>query len=125
MKNKTVTVNANKAQGYWAAESWGTIYGYTFDELLTGQAPPGATTVVNPISSTSPIPANSCVVTAAFKPGKLTITGTETKDVVVEVSLSINKSFEWQEVVNDGKWEPSKGENVVDMGLRGMVPTIK
>lgn len=125
IKNQTATVNANKLQGFWAAESWGTIYGYNFDQMLTGQAPPGATTVVNPISGSSPIPAGSCVVTAAFKPGKLTITGKETKDVVVTVSLSVNHSFEWNEVVNDGKWEPAKGENVVDMGIRGMIPTIQ
>jgi hypothetical protein len=28
-------------------------------------------------------------------------------------------------VVNDGKWEPLKGENITDMGIRGMIPTIK
>ena len=40
--------------------------------------------------------------------------------------LAINKygwdSFEWQEVTADGKYEPSIGENVVDMGLRGLIP---
>jgi hypothetical protein len=39
---------------------------------------------------------------------------------VVEISLSTNKSFEWIEVVSDGKWAPTKGEEVVDMGIRGM-----
>ena len=38
----------------------------------------------------------------------------------MEISLSTNKSFEWTEVVNDGKWAPTKGEQVVDMGIRGM-----
>jgi len=28
-------------------------------------------------------------------------------------------------VVADGKWEPSKGEQVTDMGIRGMIPTVK
>jgi hypothetical protein len=37
--------------------------------------------------------------------------------------FSINKSFEWSEVTADGKYEPSIGENVVDMGLRGLIPT--
>jgi hypothetical protein len=41
------------------------------------------------------------------------------------VSISTNKSFEWNEVVNDGKWEPAKGENVVDMGIRGIKPVIE
>ena len=67
----------------------------------------------------------SCVVTAAFTPGKLRITGTETKDIVITVSLSTNKSFEWNEVVADGRWEPGKGETVVDMGIRGMLPKIQ
>jgi hypothetical protein len=42
---------------------------------------------------------------------------------VVTLSLSINNSFEWQEITTDGKYEPSIGESVVDMGLRGLVPT--
>ena len=97
------------------------MYPYT----TSGQAPDGATTVVNPLFASSPIPQGSCVVTAAFAPGKLKITGTETTDIVVQVSLSTNKSFEWTEVVSDGRWEPARGEQVVDMGIRGMIPTIK
>lgn len=125
LKNQSVTVNGFRKQGYWGAESYGTIYGYPFDQVNTGQSPPGSTTVVNPLFATSPIPAGSCVATGKIVPGKLSITGKETKDVTVEVSLSINKSFEWNEVVADGKWEPAKGENVVDMGIRGLIPTIK
>jgi hypothetical protein len=41
----------------------------------------------------------------------------------VQLSLSINNSFEWSEVNADGKFEPSAGENVVDMGLRGLIPS--
>ena len=69
-----------------------------------------------------PIPAGSCVVTGKF-PSNLVITGNETKNVIVTLSLSINNSFEWSEVINDGKFEPYQGENVVDMGLRGLIPT--
>ena len=65
------------------------------------------------------------MVTAAFTPGKLKINGNESSDIVIEVSLSTNKSFEWNEVVADGRWEPGKGESVVDMGIRGMIPKIK
>ena len=125
LKTKKVTVNDFRKQGYWGAESYGTVLGFPFNVVNTGQAPPGSTTVVNPLFASSPIPAGSCVATGRFLPGSLTITGKETADVTVEVSLSINKSFEWQEVVADGKWEPFKGENVVDMGIRGMIPTIK
>ncbi len=105
IKNQSLAVNANKLQGFWGFETtvnFGVSYTYT----TSGQAPAGATTVPNPIFATSPIPAGSCVVTAAFvnaPSNKLTITGNETSDIVIEVSLSTNKSFEWTEVINDGK----------------------
>lgn len=125
IKNQTVVVNGNRRQGFWGFESSLNIGGVTYPLLDSAQAPAGATTVVNPLFSTSPIPAGSCVVTAQIKPGKLTITGNETKDIIVEVSLSTNKSFEWQDLIANGKWEPLKGEKVVDMGIRGMIPTVK
>lgn len=114
--NSTFPVNANRAQGYWAFAL------NDFPYSSSGQAPAGATTVPNPIASTSPIPAGSCVVTGQFTT-PLTITGNETRNVEVTLSLSINKSFEWHEVTADGKYEPGNGENVVDMGLRGLIPT--
>ncbi len=114
--NNIFPVNENKAQGYWA-------FGLNDQPYSSsGQALPGATTVPNPIASTSPIPAGSCVVTGRF-PSDLVINGTETKNVVITLSLSINNSFEWREVTADGKYEPSIGENVTDMGLRGLIPT--
>ena len=125
LKTDTILVNGNRKQGYWGLESNGNIAGTPLTLKTSGQAPEGATTVVNPIFSTSPIPSGSCVVTAAFKPGKLIITGNETQDIIVELSLSTNKSFEWKEVINNGKWEPLKGEKVVDMGIRGMIPAIQ
>jgi hypothetical protein len=125
IKTRSLTVDDNRKQGYWGFET--TMSGAGFVQTLTssGQAPDGATTVVNPLFASSPIPAGSCVVTAAFAPGKLTITGTEASDIIIEVSLSTNKSFEWKEIVQNGKWDPTKGEPVVDMGIRGMIPTIK
>lgn len=114
--NYSFAVNGNRDQGYWAFG----LKGFTYSS--SGQAPAGATTVPNPISGTSPIPAGSCVVTGKFA-DNLVITGNETKNVVVTLSLSINNSFEWHEVTADGKYEPAAGENVVDMGLRGLVPT--
>ncbi|MFN5711288.1 MAG: hypothetical protein ACK46S_04610 [Bacteroidota bacterium] len=123
IKNQTVAVNANKLQGYWGFET--NVNGFLYN--TSGQAPAGATTVPNPISATSPIPAGSCVVTGAFisntgitKP--LVISGNETSDIVITVSVSTNKSFEWQDTNPDGYFEPSAGENVVDMGVRGMIP---
>ena len=112
IKDSTVVVNANRAQGYWAFE---TIY-----NVSQGQAPPGATTVPNPLFATSPIPQGSCVVTSEFNT-PLVITGNETSDIIVTVSLSTNKSFEWVEHSNPSYFEPAAGDTVVDMGVRGMV----
>lgn len=121
IKNQSQTVNANKLQGYWGFETQ--VLGQTF--VQTGQA--ASTTVVNPNSQNSPIPAGSCVVTAQFvKPGglpsQLIIVGNETQDIVVTVSLSVNNSFEWLETNNDDYFEPTAGDQVVDMGIRGMIP---
>lgn len=115
--NSIFAVNGNRAQGYWA-------FGLSDQPYSTsGQAAAGATTVPNPLAATSPIPSGSCVVTGKF-PSNLVLTGTESNDVVVTLSLSINKSFEWHEVIPDGKFEPTAEENVVDMGLRGLLPTF-
>lgn len=118
-------VNANRKQGYWGFETTISYGGTDYPFTASGESPDGTTTVVNPLFATSPVPAGSCVVTAAFQPGKLSITGNETQDITVQISLSINKSFEWIEVVNDGKWQPGIGEEVVDMGIRGMIPSIQ
>ena len=114
--NNSFPVNGNRLQGYWAFA----LNDYPY--ATSGQAPAGATTVPNPIAATSPIPSGSCVVTGKFDQN-LIINGNETRDVVITLSLSSNNSFEWQEVTSDGKYEPSIGENVVDMGLRGLIPT--
>ena len=114
--NNIFQVNANKAQGYWAFGLNNQPYS------SSGQAPANATTVPNPIAATSPIPQGSCVVTGRFA-SNLVINGDETDDIVITLSLSINHSFEWHEVTADGKFEPSIGENVVDMGLRGLIPS--
>jgi hypothetical protein len=126
MKNAVMTPSVspgagNHPQGYWAFYT--KVQGYEFKS--DGQA--AGTTVVNPISSTSPIPANSCLVTGRFfKESQnqnlpLQITGNETNDIIITISLSTNKSFEWKEMTSDGLWEPSIGETVVDMGLRGLM----
>jgi hypothetical protein len=114
LQSQTVTVNANKSQGYWGFETLGTV--------TEGQS--AGTTVPNPINSTSPIPTGSCVVTGAFAP-TFTITGNETEDIVLTISLSTNDSFEWIDLIPNGIFEPADGETVVDMGLRGLVPIIE
>ncbi len=120
VKDSTVVVNANKLQGYWGLE--GKFSGFGF--LLTGQAPPGATTVPNPLFASSPIPQGSCVVTAQFS-SPFIVTGNETKDINIIVSLSTNKSFEWIDVDNNGTYDPNNGDQVIDMGIRGMIPIMQ
>lgn len=125
VRSQSVTVNGNKLQGYGAVEVTNLPLGIPSEPPFQFQSPPGATTVPNPIFATSPIPAGSCVVTGRF-PVSFTVTGTETKDIVVTVSISTNKSFEWKDD-GDGLYEPVDGLNanavkdsVVDMGVRGM-----
>jgi len=119
IKDSIVTVNANRKQGYWGLET--SIAG--FGLVRTGQAPEGATTVPNPLFATSAVPAGSCVVTGAFAT-PLVITGSETGDVNIRVSLSTNKSFEWTETDGNNIYDPlpPNNEQVVDMGIRGMIP---
>ena len=124
IKDTSITVNKNRPQGFWGFESLVRYGGYNIRIVDTATAAAGATTVVNPLFASSPIPPGSCVVTGAFAPGRLVIRGDETKNIVVEVSLSTNKSFEWNEVVRDGRWEPGKGEKAQDMGIRGMIPRV-
>lgn len=121
INTQSIAVNDDKLQGYWGFE---TTIPFVGPYTVTGQAPPGATTVPNPLFASSPIPAGSCVVTASFNT-PLVITGNETQDIVIEVSLSINNSFEWIESGGNNLYEPLDGDTVIDMGVRGMIPTIQ
>lgn len=113
-------VNGNRLQGYWA---WETHANQSLPEPLleTGQAP--ATTVPNPISGTSPIPPGSCLVTGEIE-DKLLITGEESDDIIIELSFSVNDSFEWEDINGNGLFEPLDDESVVDMGLRGLIARV-
>lgn len=112
----------NHLQGYWGFYT--KVFGV--DYKSDGQAP--QTTVVNPNPS-SPIPAGSCLVTGEFVSASapttgapLVITGNETSDIIITVSLSTKQSFEWKELTLDGYFQPEIGEKPVDMGIRGMIP---
>jgi hypothetical protein len=111
----------NYLQGYWAFET--NACANPSPWRTDGNA--ATTTVVNPNPS-SPIPAGSCLVTGEFNTGgsniPLIITGNETSDIIITVSLSTNKSFEWKETTFDGYYEPGAMEYPVDMGIRGMIP---
>lgn len=122
IKDSIIVVNDDKLQGYWGFETFGSTMGVDFGSVSSGES--AGVTVVNPISATSPVPEGSCVVTGKLaKP--LVILGNETDDIDVVLAFSINNSLEWQEVNFDGKFEPGAGENIVDMGLRGLHPRIK
>ena len=117
----------NHLQGYWGFETYIPGYGYY---IADGQPAAGSTTVVNPNSINSPVPAGSCVVTSVFTNSvgiaqNLTITGTETKDIIITVYISTNKSFEWIDVNPDGYYQPENGETPVDMGIRGIIPKVQ
>lgn len=119
VKTQTVTVNDDKLQGYWAFETVSPTA-----TLNQGQVPAGAVTVPNPLNSTSPIPAGSCLVTGEFQ-DPLLITGSETKDIVVILSVSTNNSFEWDDQDNNGTYDPIDGDVPVDMGVRGLIAIVE
>lgn len=131
VKNVYITPSAatggpgSHLQGYWGFETIVSSVTFTADGQPTGGA---TTTVPNPLSGTSPIPPGSCLVTGEFyntgtsSLSPLVITGSETSDIVITVSLSTNKSFEWKKVTADGYYKPEDGEFPVDMGIRGMIP---
>lgn len=125
-REKTLTVNDDKRQGFWAFETDLTPPYDSYNQLTFGEAPAGATTVVNPLFATSPVPAGSCVVTGTFAQ-PLVITGNENSDVVMTLSFSINKSFEWIDTNANGQLDfygdgVTPNEKIVDMGLRGLIP---
>ena len=64
------------------------------------------------------------MVTGKF-PVALIISDDPSDDINIQVVISINKSFEWQDDNNNNKYEPLLGEQVVDMGTRGVFPTVQ
>jgi hypothetical protein len=126
-RSQALAVNTDKRQGFWAFETNFTAPYDAYNILTSGQAPEGATTVVNPLFLTSPVPQGSCVVTGKFAE-PLVITGQETGPVEVRLSFSVNHSFEWVDTNGNGQLDfytdaPEPVEPIVDMGLRGLVPT--
>ena len=124
IKDKVLEVNDDKLQGFWAFETSLSEPYQQFNELYSGEAPAGATTVVNTLAGDSDIPPGSCVVTGAFT-NPLIITGEETEDILITLSFSINQSFEWKDYDGNGQFDfyaddPTKDDQVVDMGLRGL-----
>lgn len=126
-REKTLSVNDDKKQGFWAFETSLNAPYDIYNQIYSGSAPAGATTVVNPLFLSSPVPAGSCVVTGKLVQ-PLVITGDETDDVTVNLSFSINQSFEWKDTNLNGQLDfygdgTTANEQIVDMGLRGLIAT--
>lgn len=120
-----VTVNGNELQGYWGFETVVPIPGVgDFVSVTEGRVPAGAITVPNLLASTSPIPAGSCLVTGAFEV-PLEITGNETENIEVRISISTNNSFEWSDPDGNGQYDPLDGDVPVDMGVRGLKAIVQ
>jgi len=111
----------NKSRGYWL------FYQQLFNTscALDGQAP--HTTVVNSNPQASNSPSLSFVygefvnsLNSNTEP--FIILGNETSNKEVILSISTNKSFEWQEINVDGLFQPEIGERVLDFGCRGLIP---
>ncbi|MBL4650886.1 MAG: hypothetical protein JKY03_14230 [Aureispira sp.] len=126
-KNISKSIHANKLQGYWAFETDLNSPYSAANAIYSGNAP--VTTVVNPLSGTTPTPPGSCLVTGSFDGNPLEITGDETEDVVVTLSFSTNNSFEWVDNNGNGAldidFSAGTVEAVVDMGLRGLKPSFQ
>jgi hypothetical protein len=128
-RTKLLTINGNRAQGFWAFETNLSTPYEEYNKVYFGQAPSGATTVVNPLFNTSPVPAGSCVVTGKLAE-PLIITGEEQEDITVLLSFSINNSLEWIDDNDNHELDfygnPTKpNEKIVDMGIRGLEASIK
>jgi hypothetical protein len=130
LKGENIAVNANRLQGSGAVKPYNLPFIGTMPAITWAAAANQSTTVVNPFATALGIPAGSCLVTGKFT-APINITGNETTDIIVTVSLSTNKSFEWFDKRADGIYEPVDGLNsnapldsVVDMGIRGMIPVV-
>lgn len=123
MNDLEVAIDAPQLQGFWAFETRFEEPYTNYNQIITGQAPANATTVVNPFPN-APIPDGSCVVAGNFDI-PLEVTGKEQEDVFLTLSFSTNGSFEWRDNNGNGEWDidavnGNGSEQVVDMGLRGL-----
>jgi len=128
VREQNLPVNDFKLQGFWAFESNLSAPWSSYNQVSFGEAPGGATTVVNPFPQ-SPIPPGSCVVAGSLD-SEILIEENRTEDVNLTLSFSVNQSFEWEDTNANGEWDlnagdPSQSEKVVDMGLRGLIGKVE
>lgn len=128
VREQEVAVNDFKLQGFWAFETDLSSPWSDYNQVSSGQAPSGATTVVNPFPE-SPIPPGSCVVSGSLDQ-TISISTEQSEDVDLTLSFSANDSFEWIDLNNNGEWDlnasnPNQSEKVVDMGVRGLIGKVE
>ena len=115
-------VNDDKLQGFWAFETRFAEPFSALNQVYSGQAPEGATTVVNPLAGIADIPPGSCIITGEFDT-PLEVSG-DMSGLTLRLNFSINDSFEWVDENGNGEWDfdlaAGTVEQVVDMGLRGL-----
>ncbi len=130
VQERMLSINGDRQQGFWAFEPhldepYQSYYLLSNPEgIISGQSPAGATTVVNPLAPFGvELPFGSCIVTGELEQ-PLTITGEESEDILITLSFSVKKSFEWVDSNGNGEWDFDIGNNtiepLVDMGLRGL-----
>ena len=129
--SKTDNASGNYKQGYWSFETKLVSSYASNDKMFNGQSPENGTTVVNMMSMTVPNSLGSGIITGKFDT-PLSITGSETQDIYLTLSFSVNRSFEWEESIQrNGKWDYNAQANtgqpvverVMDAGLRGLKVT--
>ena len=128
VREQEIDVNDFKLQGFWAFESNLSSPWSDYNQISSGQAPSGSTTVVNPFPE-SPIPPGSCVVAGSLD-RTISISDTQSEDVDLTLSFSVNDSFEWIDSNGNGEWDlnagnPDQSEKVVDMGVRGLIGKVE
>lgn len=125
---KEDVVNGYKKQGYWSFETKFNPAFVTLNRTFNGYISDGSITFVNPIAQSSPTPASASSITGRLDT-PLSISGTETEDITIVMTLSTNNSFEWEESINrNGKWDINAQANsgqpivekIVDVGLRSL-----
>ena len=128
VRDQMTAVDDFVLQGFWAFETDLSAPWASYNQLLSGQAPSGGTTVVNPFPN-NPIPPGSCVVSGALDKA-IIINSEENEDINLNLSFSINDSFEWKDSNGNQQWDldvanPQQSEVVVDMGLRGLIGKVE
>lgn len=113
IRTQDVIVYDDKKQGYFAYEN---VSNFKEEGFAT------TVTVPNPLSAKAPLPENSGIHTARFDE-PLVIDRVNNKDIELTLSLSTNKSFEWNDKNRNQRWDWDIDEKVVDFGFRSMVAT--